>query len=754
MNNSQIELSVIVTAHAEGRLLQPTLNSIAAAIDAASEKQISSELIVVLDNASVATHEIAKKWATELHRNFEIRLEQSAAGETGAARNFGVSVARGEFVALIDGDDIVSSNYLVNSMQRIESFPGVCVVHPAVVISFGARPVYWEVSESTDLDVSYIELVEHNLWPSSLVARREVLNSLPYQRLHPEHGFGPEDWFWNIVSISNGIEHLTASETAFFYRVRATGGVNNKHAFSILPFFKLEELEHAFPPRQLRDDTGAIAVVGGKRAVQGAARRMRKVSGWLTAWLHPNIRLRIVHAIAPTYQRALGIKLADRKLKPDRLTASMKEILQEATAHEPAITWTAHAIEEIPAWEPKYSNYTVLLKKALSELRGSEAVVAVPWVGIGGADLVSLNYASALNDAPEFQGKVAMLATFDPSRTIPVLVPTGIRLVQIPASWRMLPPNAQSRLLAQVFVMLKPQVIISVNCFDVTNSLAQYGRQLGETSRIFLSLFAWDKIGYGFPTNPITDDAQRDWLSHVGGVLTDNNQTASLIKTRLGLNATEVIVHSQPAAESATELRTDQAAFTDTEFNAKSPFRIIWPHRIDREKRPDILLEIARECARRNMPVAFEIWGQRVLNTQDHDLLPELKAAGITYRGPYQGGLPSIDTSQYHSLLLTSESEGLPLVLVQSLLAGIPVISSGVGGVPEIIIDGETGLVVNNFEDIDGYVSAIEILMTNRELTRQLITRGHEFATEKHSWEQFADSVHREIVSIPSEATS
>jgi glycosyltransferase involved in cell wall biosynthesis len=43
-------------------------------------------------------------------------------------------------------------------------------------------------------------------------------------------------------------------------------------------------------------------------------------------------------------------------------------------------------------------------------------------------------------------------------------------------------------------------------------------------------------------------------------------------------------------------------------------------------------------------------------------------------------------------VLLTSISEGIPLTLIEAMAAGLPVVSTRVGGVPEVVVDGETAL--------------------------------------------------------------
>jgi L-malate glycosyltransferase len=49
--------------------------------------------------------------------------------------------------------------------------------------------------------------------------------------------------------------------------------------------------------------------------------------------------------------------------------------------------------------------------------------------------------------------------------------------------------------------------------------------------------------------------------------------------------------------------------------------------------------------------------------------------------------------------LLTSISEGIPLTIIEAMVAGLPVVSTRVGGVPEIVVDGETGFLCPSGND-------------------------------------------------------
>ncbi len=52
--------------------------------------------------------------------------------------------------------------------------------------------------------------------------------------------------------------------------------------------------------------------------------------------------------------------------------------------------------------------------------------------------------------------------------------------------------------------------------------------------------------------------------------------------------------------------------------------------------------------------------------------------------------------SNFDIFLFTSMTEGLPNVLIEAQAFGVPVISTAVGGVPEVVTDGKTGILVNS----------------------------------------------------------
>ena len=79
--------------------------------------------------------------------------------------------------------------------------------------------------------------------------------------------------------------------------------------------------------------------------------------------------------------------------------------------------------------------------------------------------------------------------------------------------------------------------------------------------------------------------------------------------------------------------------------------------------------------------------------------------------------------------VLSSRSEGLPLSILEAMAVGLPVVASSVGGVPELIVDGETGFLVPP-GDSHALAAAIERLLDDAALRRRLGAAGRSRVSE------------------------
>ncbi len=85
--------------------------------------------------------------------------------------------------------------------------------------------------------------------------------------------------------------------------------------------------------------------------------------------------------------------------------------------------------------------------------------------------------------------------------------------------------------------------------------------------------------------------------------------------------------------------------------------------------------------------------------------------------------LPSVQTS-------TGRVEGLGMVSLEAGASGIPVIGSDIGGIPEAVIDGETGFLVPE-RDVEGLASRIALLLGEDALRRRMGTAARALVEQK-----------------------
>lgn len=109
-------------------------------------------------------------------------------------------------------------------------------------------------------------------------------------------------------------------------------------------------------------------------------------------------------------------------------------------------------------------------------------------------------------------------------------------------------------------------------------------------------------------------------------------------------------------------------------------------------KRVPFLLRAFHECLRRGCPKNLYLVGE---GEDVASVIRLIRQLGLDKRVFLVGALPHADTMEIirrsRCLVLVSASEGLPMVILEAMALGKPVIASHVGGIPEIVVHGENG---------------------------------------------------------------
>lgn len=92
-------------------------------------------------------------------------------------------------------------------------------------------------------------------------------------------------------------------------------------------------------------------------------------------------------------------------------------------------------------------------------------------------------------------------------------------------------------------------------------------------------------------------------------------------------------------------------------------------------------------------------------------------------------------------LVLPSYHEGFPLVGIEAMACGKPVVATRIGGIPEAI-DEETGILVDK-EDVSSLAKGIGELIENKDKREKMGKRGREIVEEKFTWKNSAIKLRR-----------
>jgi glycosyltransferase involved in cell wall biosynthesis len=100
------------------------------------------------------------------------------------------------------------------------------------------------------------------------------------------------------------------------------------------------------------------------------------------------------------------------------------------------------------------------------------------------------------------------------------------------------------------------------------------------------------------------------------------------------------------------------------------------------------------------------------------------------------------------AVVINSRREPFSLLALEALAAGKPVVAAAVDGLPELLTDGETGLLVRP-DDVAALVSAMLRLIAEPELCKKLGTQGRPYVEKKFTCERFIGELEKLYLQVP-----
>lgn len=167
-----------------------------------------------------------------------------------------------------------------------------------------------------------------------------------------------------------------------------------------------------------------------------------------------------------------------------------------------------------------------------------------------------------------------------------------------------------------------------------------------------------------------------------------------------------------------------------------NPFTVLYVGRGTQEKRVRLVAETAKQLHDKNEIIQFEILGD-VSGSINKSAYPFIK-----FHGNMSDEKKISDIySRAHVLMVTSSTEGFPMVIMEAMAFGCVILTTSVGDIPYHVKNNENGFLFSNSENesviVNEAIEKITWLKNNRDELNKMATKNIEYAKRNFGIERF-----------------
>lgn len=713
-------LSVVITAHKEGLFLNKTLLSISNGLNKIKDEY---EIIINLDNSDKETNRIAKIWED---KDENIKAYKVSFGNPADNRNDGINKAKGTYICVIDGDDLLSGNWFKKGLEEIKKHKKDVILRPELHLQFGYNEykyTIWKMRSSSDKATDAIQLAYWNLWTACLIAKKDILKKVPYKPAL--NGFGYEDYLFCADTRALDIEHIIVPETVVYYR-RRSDSVSTEHINTILEYSDLFDIDYF---KSLPFNNIEIKNNISKKFKVKLQRNFKR--GYRFAFDTAKKVHTINNLIAPSVREILYNK------NLNKIGKWVVDDLKEINKIENQLYPTKGNISLLGfhplSFNPYENSYGVMYQKLCRQLTGNKIdylFLAPAMSGRGGTEKLIANYIKAIKkNYPNWN--IAILSTKPYNElTLDYFKNLDVDMLDFGRITLGVGSYEKDIIWSRLLVQSKVKRLHIVNDEYWYRWISRRKKLIiNNNYKVFVSLFMREFTHEKDRILTFADPHISENWEAINKVFTDNRKVIDEALENNAFNKEKMIVHYQP--QDFSEMKKPKI------IDNSKPIRILWASRISYQKRPDLLKKITAKLGDDYIVDAYGIFDESQIDKKFFN------GSKVNYKGKFNG-ISSIDTSQYDIYLYTSQTDGVPNILMEVISEGLPIVASNIGGISEVVKEGETGKLVD-LEDLKGYVNAIEELRNNPELAKKYATNAQSLVKEQHSWDKFYKVIKQDI---------
>ena len=360
-------------------------------------------------------------------------------------------------------------------------------------------------------------------------------------------------------------------------------------------------------------------------------------------------------------------------------------------------------------------------------------VVFVPYLNRGGADLVAIKYANAVLELSK-KSRICVISTEDVDSEWKNMLKDGIDFIPFGQITSGMGIDAKLTILSRFMANIYPKCIHIINsslAYDYVSSFNKYLNQNG--IKIIVCAFCEDKLANGHTMGYIHTKLPNIY-GYVDKIFTDNKTIINSLCDEYGYDSSKFSCHYMSVKKSDK---------SKTNYNQTN--KIVWASRIAFQKQPHLLVDVAKILLQSNPGVKIDVYGSfdKNINTKIFNGI-----SNLSYRGPFNGGLQSIDLNEYDAMLYTSLYDGMPNIILEAASLNIPIITSNAGGIGELCRNEETAYVVEDLSNPEEYVKVIfEFYNSSIESRKKISKTICEDLNRYHSEDSFYTCVKKDVIS-------
>lgn len=675
------DVSLILSVHDDAKYLARTIMSLGEAASFAATDGFSTELVIVKDNAKGDVQlalDILDYSAFANVASIDVDVRS-----LGPCRNEGVKIANGEFVAFCDADDLISYNMIRQNVLMARSYSKDIIIFPEWLMAFGSEHYVYRMFGMTRN--SPLALFSNHPFISRSFMKRSIALNIPLLDVPNSGPYAYEDWHHNTQLLAAGYSLETCPGTIFFYRKKGVSMLSSVNTGSV----------KAIPPSSFHQPVNFQRICRTDHRTHH-----HPVKSPSNDWLH-----------------AQFVSMPDVA----KLCAAANDI-------DPAIdlryihAGNSHSniFEDRSQGVAYFNACQELHRQTFSD------VFLLPFFVMGGAETVIINILKALASAhPERRFLLLFGHEIDAHQWLDRL-PEEVTCFDVARQLGSANPEAVDHVSLRIIQNFAPKANLYLKSSDYAYRFYQrYHLVLRDHPATLLRFcdgaFEVDgeMMNVGFDFNFLSERG-----SDLTTILADNQFIIDRDKLRL------------PHLAAKYRLAYSPVGAPEVERAAAGGTRVLWASRLDSQKRPELLIGIAKELERRGSSICIDVWGSAVLGTFD---IERLKARpNIQFNGPFRY-FDHIVEDDHFALLYTSSFDGVPTAVVSALAHGLPIISPSVGGLPEVVTEANGFLIPSGGEDemIANYCDRLIELQESPALQAKLSEGSRKLATIQHSTDAF-----------------